>query len=88
MIPPPKDPPAPFEGGGIVIGGSMLKSLINVSAERMKFAAGDAIAFTVKATPAGKVLVGDFAVNAVIDKKAADKLAYALELAAEKLRRA
>lgn len=66
----------------------MLQSLVNISTERMKFASGDAISFTVKATPAGKLLVGDFAVNAIIDKKAADKLASALELAAEKLRRA
>lgn len=66
----------------------MLQSLIVASAERVPFQSGEAIAFHVKATPAGKLLVGDFAVSAIVDKKAAEKLAYALELAAEKLRRA
>lgn len=66
----------------------MLQSLINVSAERIQTREGEGISFSAHTTAAGKLVLGQFAATVVMDRKAADKLASALELAAEKLRRA
>lgn len=66
----------------------MLKSLIKFSACAANGDGGKLMDFSVETTPAGAMLIGQFAMTVTLDRKAADKLASALELAAEKLRRA
>lgn len=66
----------------------MLQSLIKFRAATIETGEGEGVSFSFSTTPAGKLVLGQFAATIVMDRKAADKLASALELAAEKLRRA